>query len=47
MKRWSVFAAEKPEMAEAGHAAWQAVTISPSRNGRFSFSDSMRAELMR
>jgi hypothetical protein len=34
-------------MASAGQAASQAVTISPSRIGRFCFSDSMRTVLMR
>ena len=34
-------------MAEAGHACWQAVTISPSRIGRFSLSASILAAEIR
>jgi len=34
-------------IASAGHACWQAVTISPSRTRRFSFSDWIFAPLIR
>ena len=35
------------KIASVGQAAWQAVTISPSRTCRFSFSASILAALMR